>query len=122
MVGHVDPVIAIDQDKHAGQNKGNQFFCVAALFHHVSQHRQGEHHAGNGHVAAGPGFEVIVAARQIRNHLPPVAEFAFRIFQRNQILVPRTGGHLLEPEVHIVRSDARNENRRADRDQLVRIA
>ena len=65
MIGHMDPVIAVEQDKHTGQRKSNPVLSAAALFHYIGQHRQGKHHAGDGHVAAGPALEEFVFVRSV---------------------------------------------------------
>ena len=65
MIGHMNPIIAVDKDKHTSQRKCNHVFWAASLFHHVGQHRQRKHHARNRHIAAGPALEVIIVACQI---------------------------------------------------------
>ena len=40
MVGHMDTVVAVDENKHAGQHKGYHIFSAASLFQNICQHRQ----------------------------------------------------------------------------------
>jgi len=58
MIRHVNAVIAVDCHKQAGDDKGDRVFLCTPVLHYVREHRQGEHHAGNGHVTAGPAFEI----------------------------------------------------------------
>lgn len=94
MIGHVDAVIAVEQHEGTGDDKAAEISALASLLRHVREHGQREHHGRNGHIAAGPGFEAVIAAGEIRNHLPPIAKFTPRIIQRDQILIPRAGGKL----------------------------
>ena len=121
MIGHMNAVVAIEQNENTGNDKRSHVFPRAALFPEVREHRQGEHHGSNGHIAAGPALKVIVTAREVRYHLPPLAELAFRVIQRDQIFIAGAGANLLEPKIHVVRYDACNEDRRAHGDQLLGV-
>ena len=71
MVGHMNAVVAVKQYENAGKGKSDAVSLCAAVFQNVCQHWQRKHHAGDGHVTAGPAFKVVIASRQVRYHLPP---------------------------------------------------
>ena len=121
MIRHVNAVIAVDCHKQAGDDKGGRVLLCTPVLHYVREHRQGEHHAGNGHVSAGPAFEIIIAACQVRNHLPPVPVFRSGILQGDQILVAWAGCSLLEPQVHIIRRYSGNQDGCANRNEFIRV-
>ena len=83
----MDTVVAINHHKNAGHDETPHVFPLTSMSGHVGEHRQRKHHGCYCHVSAGPTLEVVVATGKIRDHLPPLAEFAYGILQRNQILV-----------------------------------
>ena len=79
MIGHMHPVITIQDHKTAGEDKSDPIFPVAALSDHIRKQGEAEHHGSYCHVAAWPRLETIIASRKVGNHLPPVTKFACRI-------------------------------------------
>ena len=104
MAGHVDAVVAVNQNINTGGEEAEQILSRASLFRHIRKHREREHHTGNGHVAAGPGFEAVVATGEIRDHLPPAAELTHRVFQRDQVLM------ILGPIQHRMKKETGTES------------
>ena len=87
MICHMDAVIAVQQNERTGKAKCDPVFLFAAVPAYVRQHRQRKHHACDRHIPAGPAFEIIVAARQVWDHLPPVPVFRHGIIKCDQILI-----------------------------------
>ena len=79
VVRHVDPVMAIQDYKKARYSKGDQIFPVAPFSRYIRKHGKAEHHSRYYHIAARPRLITVIASRKGRDHLPPVAELAYRI-------------------------------------------
>ena len=76
MICHVDAVVSVYNNKYTDEYESKYVFLITAIPKDIADHRQGKHHAGNSHIATWPALEVIIAASQIRHHLPPVSVFA----------------------------------------------
>ena len=121
MICHVHAIITADQNKDTYQEESNQIFPGISVFHTVGQQRQGKQNTDNGHVAAGPALEAVIAAGQMGDHLPPVTVSGSGIVKRQKILWARTGTDLFKPLHHSIRRNGRKQKTSYDRDQFIRI-
>ena len=69
----MDSIVAVQNHESTRDAKRGPILSCAWFFHDTGQHGQTEHHGGDGHVAAGPGFESVIAPRQIRYYLPSIS-------------------------------------------------
>ena len=83
----MDAVIGIDQHEDAGCEKAYVIPSAALSSRYIRKHGKRKHHAGDGHVAARPRFEAVIAACEVGDHLPPAAELANRIVQSDQVFI-----------------------------------
>ena len=117
---HVDPVIAEYDDPDDCEGKEQLFEIRFFACKYVCQHGKRQHDRGFGHVAAGPGSEGALIP-EIRNHLPPVAEFASGIGKGNQILIPRAAADDFESDVDKFAEYTGEQDHGTDGEQQVRV-